>query len=84
MHVANWFNVGASIIIRYVDIICDVLINKNELFSKNINIPFNEWHQCLFWKSYSLHNICGVINGTEIPLKVKAHYNDPLLGHFWV
>ncbi len=43
MHVANWFNVGASIIIRYVDIICDVLINKNELFSKNINIPFNEY-----------------------------------------
>lgn len=42
MHVANWFNVGASIIIRYVDIICDVLINKNELFDKNINIPFNE------------------------------------------
>jgi hypothetical protein len=33
MHVANWFNVGASIIIRYVDIICDVLINKNELFN---------------------------------------------------
>ncbi len=42
MHVANWFNVGASIIIRYIDIICDVLINKNELFNKNINIPFNE------------------------------------------
>jgi hypothetical protein len=42
MHMADWFNVGASTIIRYVDIICDVLINKNELFNKDINIPFNE------------------------------------------
>jgi hypothetical protein len=42
MHMADWFNVGASTIIRYVDIICDVLINKNELFNKNSNIPFNE------------------------------------------
>jgi len=42
MHMADWFNFGASTIIRYIDIICDVLINKNELFDKSINIPFND------------------------------------------
>jgi hypothetical protein len=31
--------VGASTIKKYVDIVCDMLIDKNKLFSKYINIP---------------------------------------------
>ncbi len=54
MHMADWFNVGASTIIRYVDIICDVLINKNESFNKNINIPFNE---CLNYINACFENL---------------------------
>jgi hypothetical protein len=33
------FNVGASTIKKYIDIVCDVLIDKDKLFSKYINIP---------------------------------------------
>jgi hypothetical protein len=36
---ANRFNVSASTIRKYVDIVYDVLINKDKLFSKYINIP---------------------------------------------
>jgi len=33
-HIIVQFNVGASAIINYVDIVCDVLIDKDKLFSK--------------------------------------------------
>jgi hypothetical protein len=41
-HISNMFNVGTSTIHIYVDIICDVLCNKNKLFGKYINIPFGD------------------------------------------
>jgi len=37
-YVFNQFNVDASIIRKYVDIVCDVLIDKNNLFNIYINI----------------------------------------------
>jgi hypothetical protein len=58
---AEWFNVGAFI--RYVDIICDVLINKNELFNKNINILFNE---CLNDINACFENLTGYPTYVEL------------------
>ncbi len=69
-HMANQFNVGASTIKKYVDIVCDVLINKDKLFNKYINIPLG---QCLrdinlcFENLRGIPNIFGVINKTHIP-----------------
>jgi hypothetical protein len=69
-HMANEFNVGTSTIKKYVDIVCDVLMNKNKLFSKYINIPSS---QCLrdinlcFETLRGIPNICGIIKRTHIP-----------------
>ncbi len=38
-HMVDRFNVGGSTIKKYVDIVCDVLTDKDKLFSKYINIP---------------------------------------------
>ncbi len=35
-HMVDWFNVDASIIGKYVDIFCDVLIDKDKLFNKSL------------------------------------------------
>jgi hypothetical protein len=63
--------VGALTIKKYVDIVYDVLIDKDKLFNKYINIPSG---QCLkdiiahFEHLKGIPNICGVIDGTHIPL----------------
>ncbi len=41
-HMADWFNVIASTIRKYVHIMCDALCDKNKLFSKYINIPSSD------------------------------------------
>jgi hypothetical protein len=70
-HMADQFNVGASTIRKYVDILCNVVIDKNKLFSKYINIPLG---QCLkdiiacFENFTGALNICGAIDGMHIPL----------------
>jgi hypothetical protein len=38
-HMADWFNVGASTIKKYVDIVCDALCDKNKMFNKYVSIP---------------------------------------------
>ncbi len=70
-HMANQFNVGASTIRKYVDIVCDTLCDKNTLFNKYINIPSNDYLQKIidcFHDLIGLLNICGAINGIHIPL----------------
>jgi hypothetical protein len=68
---ADRFNVGASTSRKYVAIVYDVLIDKDKLFNKYINIPLG---QCLkniivhFEHLTGLPNICGVIDGIHIPL----------------
>jgi hypothetical protein len=37
-HMAGWFNVGDSTIRKYVDIVCDLLIDNNKLINKYICI----------------------------------------------
>ncbi len=38
-HMVDHFNVGASTIHKYVDIVCDVITDINKILSKYINIP---------------------------------------------
>ncbi len=62
-HMVDRFNVGASIIRKYVDIVCDVLIDKHKLVNEYNNIPLN---QCLrdiiahFENLTCILNICGL------------------------
>ncbi len=79
------FNVSASIIWKYVDIVRDVFIDKDKLFNKYIDIPSRNWLKLIIQKLselIGLPNICGSIDGTHIPLanlpskKVTHAHND--------
>ncbi len=65
------FDMGASTIHKYVDIMCDALCNKDKLFNKYIKISTRD---CLlhiiqhFEDLAGLSNRCGARNGTHIPL----------------
>jgi hypothetical protein len=65
------FNVGASTIKEYVDIVCDVLIDKDNLFSKYINIPSCQHLKDIiayFENLTCIPNICEAIDGIHILL----------------
>jgi hypothetical protein len=67
----NRFNVGASTIRKYVDIVCDVLIDKDKLFNKYISIPSGQRLKDVivhFENLTSIPNMCGAIDGTHILL----------------
>ncbi len=68
---ADRFNVSASTIRKYVDIVCDVLIDKDKLFSKYISILLGQSLKDIIARFENLTcvpNICGVIDGIHIPL----------------
>jgi hypothetical protein len=70
-HMADRFKIGASTIRKYVDIVCDILTDKDKLFSHCISIPSEARLQGIildFKKLTGLPNICGAIDGTHIPL----------------
>jgi hypothetical protein len=82
---ADHFNVSALTTQKYVDIVCDVLIDRNYFFSKYIKIL--AWNQLRlmiqeFQEMINLLNICRSIDGTHIPLvglprkKVTFAQND--------
>jgi hypothetical protein len=55
--------VGASIIKKYVDIVCDVLINKDKMINKYIGIPLNQRLKDIivhFENLTNILNICGL------------------------
>jgi hypothetical protein len=62
-HMVNRFNVGASIIRKYVDILCDVLIDKDKLINKYINIPL---YQCLKDIITCFENLTCILNICEL------------------
>ena len=70
-HMADRFKVGASTIRMYIDIICDILTNREKLFSHYIAIPSGDHlHRIIndFEELTGLPNICRAIDGTHIPL----------------
>jgi hypothetical protein len=84
-HMADHFNVSALTTQEYVDIVCDVFIDRNNFLSKYIKIL--AWNQLRlmiheFQEMISLLNICRSIDGTHIPLvglpskKVTFAQND--------
>jgi hypothetical protein len=73
-HMSNRLDVGAPIVRKYVDMVRDVLHDKNKLFGKYINMSFKEQplgviHQ--YQEFTCLPNICGAIDGTHISLIEK-------------
>ncbi len=70
-HMSNRFDVGAPIVRKYVDMVRDVLHDKNKLFGKYINMSFKEQPLGVIYQYQEftcLPNICGAIGGTHIPL----------------
>jgi hypothetical protein len=68
--------VGASIVCNYVDIVCDVLCNKDKLFDKYIKNPIRDGLLHIvqqFEDLTSLPNICGAIDGTQISLVERSN-----------
>ncbi len=66
----------AIIIRKYTYIVCDVLSNGDKLFSVYIHIPIGDPLLNIieqFHDIIGLQQICGVINGTHIPLSVKPN-----------
>ena len=69
-HMTDRFKVEASTIRKYVDIVCDILIDREKLFSHYIAIPSGDrLHRIIndFEELIGLSNICGAIDGTHIP-----------------
>jgi hypothetical protein len=67
----DWFNVVASTIRKYVDIMFDARCDQNKLLSKYINSPSSDRLEKVidyFHDLIGLFNICGAIDGTHIPL----------------
>ncbi len=65
------FNRGVSTIRKYVNLVCDVLIDKDKLFNKYINIFLGQRLKDIilcFEKFIGVPNICEAIDGTHIPL----------------
>jgi len=75
-HMLDKFDVGTSTICKYVDIVCDVLCNKDKLFDKYIKIPTGD-HLLHIIQQFEdltgLPNICGAIDGTHIPLAERPN-----------
>ncbi len=70
-HMTDRFNVRASTISKYVDIVCDALCDKDKLFSKYIRISFGDRLPKIidcFHDLTGLLNICAAIDGIHIPL----------------
>ncbi len=70
-HMSDIFDVGTYLIHKYVDIMCDVLSNKDKLFGKYIKIPIgNRLLHIIqqFEKLIGLSNRCGATDGTHISL----------------
>jgi hypothetical protein len=61
----NQFNAGASIIRKYVDIVYDMLTDKNKLLNKNINIRSCQHLRDIITylkKIINIFNICETID----------------------
>ncbi len=69
-HLSNGFDVGTSTLHKYVNVVCNVLCNKNKFFGK-ISSSFEDHLLHIiqqFQELIGLQNICGIIDGTHISL----------------
>ncbi len=83
-HMADLFNVKASTVKKYVDIVCDALCDKNKLFSRYISISCNDHIQKIidhFHDLINMLNICGAIDGTHISSASFPHKRVTLVAN---
>ncbi len=67
-----------------MDIVCDALCDKNNLFNKYISIPSSDHLQKNidnFHDLIDMFNICGAIDGTHIPLASFPHKRVTLVAN---
>ena len=79
-HIQGRLQIATSTFRKYIDILCDILTNRNKLFSTCISIPSGDLLQAIiedFRDIRGLSNICGAIDGTHIPL-VDRHNKGSL------
>ena len=70
-HMADRFKVEASIIKKYIDIVYDIITDREKLFNHYIAIPSKDHLQGIindFEELIGLSNICGAIDGTHVSL----------------
>jgi hypothetical protein len=73
-NIANRFNVGVFTTLKYVDIVPQVLIFLKKLFSQHIFILPSLHLLAIIDRFFHAHgppNVCGIIDGSHIPLFKK-------------
>lgn len=78
---------GTKFLYRIVDIVYDVLCDKNKLFGKYINMPFKEQPLGVidqYQEFTCFPNICDSIDGIYISLieKLSRRYTPPMLEYY--
>ena len=76
-HIADRLQVGGSTVRKYIDIVCDILVDRDKLFSHYISIPTGEQLESIisdFHDITGLPNICGAIDGTHISLAERPSH----------
>jgi len=64
------YNVGASIVRKYMKIVLGVLVSRDKLFRKYISVPSSvrlDRTIATYVQSRRLSNVCRSINGIHIP-----------------
>ncbi len=70
------YSVGASTIRKYTYIVCDALSNSDKLFLIYVHILIGNWLLNIieqFCDITCVQKICGVTDGTHIPLSAKPN-----------
>jgi hypothetical protein len=70
-HIQGKLQIAASTLRKYIDILCNILNDRDKLFSTCISNPSRDRLQAIiedFRDITGLPNICGAIDGTHIPL----------------
>ncbi len=82
----NQFNVSASIIKKYVDIVYDMLINKNKSFNKYINIISCQYLTDIitYLKNFiNIFNICETIDCRNLLMNILSNKVIFVVGQFF-
>jgi len=72
--VANLFYVGTPIIRKYINIVCDILSNKDKLYVVYIHTPTSECLKSMIKilkNILSIQQICGIVDGTHLHLSYR-------------
>jgi len=81
------FNVGASIVRKYMRIVLNALVSRDKVFGKYISVPSSARLDRIiagYVESCGLPNVCGSIDGSHIPLQRKPDKRQTaVVADFW-